>query len=72
MPFDTARVVHRLFESLTVGRIERAVGALQHIGTFLLNTCAEAMDVAGHLDLLTKRKILNLPDDRFDNCHSSS
>jgi hypothetical protein len=30
------------------------------------------MDVAGHLDLLTKRKILNLPDDRFDNCHSSS
>ena len=67
MRFEPAGVVHRLHKGSTIGFVEHAVGTPKHGGTLLLRVRVEAVDVAGHFDLLAQRPVSQSPDDGFDD-----
>ena len=69
MRFHVTSSEHSLLEDVPVGLIQRAVGSLENFSPFALGIEAQAVDIASDLDLLTQRKALDAPDDRFDDGH---
>jgi hypothetical protein len=72
MRLESAGIVHRLLKSLPISFAEHTVSASEHLGTLLLDICAETVDVAGNFDLLAQWQVLDPPDDGFDDGHSAA
>jgi hypothetical protein len=56
MRLEPTGVIHRLLKGLAIGFVQYAVGSSEHFGALLLDTRAEAVDVAGDFDLLAQRQ----------------